>query len=287
MKKLLTLSLAAATLVASAFGLSACSGADTLVVYTEAGFAPFEYTDNGAIVGVDVDIMNKVGEKLGKEVVFENVAFDTIVDAVSQGKLANVGAAGISVTPEREEKVDFSIPYYTASLYVIYKTDGTMAPEVSESTAENGSVIYWDSLAGMNIGVQNGTTADLFLGDEIAEGGTIYGTGATKTGYSSLSMAVSDIGLSTNVVIIDELPAKALVENNEGVSCLPLYYKGETAEEDSAAVDEYAIAVTKGETEILNAINEVLGELIADVDADGNNGIDRLVMSHLDLATSD
>ena len=231
--------------------------------------------------------MNKVGEKLGKEVVFENVAFDTIVDAVSQGKLANVGAAGISVTPEREEKVDFSVPYYTASLYVIYKTDGTMAPEVSESTAENGSVIYWDSLAGMNIGVQNGTTADLFLGDEIAEGGTIYGTGATKTGYSSLSMAVSDIGLSTNVVIIDELPAKALVENNEGVSCLPLYYKGETVEEDSAAVDEYAIAVTKGETEILNAINEVLGELIADVDADGNNGIDRLVMSHLDLATSD
>ena len=277
MKKLLTLSLAAATLAASAFGLSACSGADTLVVYTEAGFAPFEY----------VDIMNKVGETLGKEVVFENVAFDTIVDAVSQGKLANVGAAGISVTPEREEKVDFSVPYYTASLYVIYKTDGTMAPEVSESTAENGSVIYWDSLAGMNIGVQNGTTADLFLGDEIAEGGTIYGTGATKTGYSSLSMAVSDIGLSTNVVIIDELPAKALVENNEGVSCLPLYYKGETAEEDSAAVDEYAIAVTKGETEILNAINEVLGELIADVDADGNNGIDRLVMSHLDLATSD
>lgn len=287
MKKLLTLSLAAATLAASAFGLSACSGADTLVVYTEAGFAPFEYTDNGAIVGVDVDIMNRVGEKLGKEVVFENVAFDTIVDAVSQGKLANVVAAGISVTPEREEKVDFSIPYYTASLYVIYKTDGTMAPEVSESTAENGSVIYWDSLAGMNIGVQNGTTADLFLGGEIAEGGTIYGTGATKTGYSSLSMAVSDIGLSTNVVIIDELPAKALVENNEGVSCMPLYYKGETAEEDSAAVDEYAIAVTKGETEILDAINEVLGELIADVDADGNNGIDRLVMSHLDLATSD
>lgn len=287
MKKLLTLSLAAATLAASAFGLSACSSGNTLVVYTEAGFPPFEYTDNGAIVGVDVDIMNRVGEKLGKEVVFENVAFDTIVDAVSQGKLANVGAAGISVTPEREEKVAFSIPYYTASLYVIYKTDGTMAPEVSESTAENGSVIYWDSLAGMNIGVQNGTTADLFLGDEIAEGGTIYGTGAIKTGYSSLSMAVSDIGLTTNVVIIDELPAKALVENNEGVSCLPLYYKGETAEEDSAAVDEYAIAVTKGETEILDAINEVLGELIADVDADGNNGIDRLVMSHLDLATSD
>ena len=286
MKKFLTVCLAAGTLAASALGFSACGG-NTLVVYTEAGFAPFEYLSDGQIVGVDVDIMNQVGEKLGRDVVFENVNFDVIVDAVSEGRLTNVGAAGLSITEERKEKVDFSIPYYTASLYVIYKTDGTMAPEVSESTAENGSVIYWDSLAGMNIGVQNGTTADLFLGGEIAEGGTIYGTGATKTGYSSLSMAVSDIGLSTNVVIIDELPAKALVENNEGVSCLPLYYKGETAEEDSAAVDEYAIAVTKGETEILDAINEVLGELIADVDADGNNGIDRLVMSHLDLATSD
>lgn len=286
MKKFLTVCLAAGTLAASALGFSACSD-NTLYVYTEAGFAPFEYTDNGAIVGVDVDIMNMVGEKLGRDVQFEDVNFDVIIDAVSQGRLTNVGAAGISITEERREKVDFSIPYYTASLYVIYRTDGTMAPEIGESTAENGSVIYWDSLAGMSIGVQNGTTADIFLRDEIADGGTIGGTGASKSGYASLSMAVYDIGEAINVVIIDELPAKALVENNEGLACLPLYYKGETVEEDEAAVDEYAIAVTKGETELLNAINEVLQELLDDVDADGNDGIDRLVMQHLDLATSD
>lgn len=284
MKKFLTVCLAAGTLAASALGFSACSG-NTLVVYTEAGFPPFEYLSDGQIVGVDVDIMNQVGERLGRDVRFENVNFDYIVDAVSQGNLTNVGAAGLSITEERKEKVDFSIPYYTASLYVIYKADGTMAPEISESTAENGEVIYWDSLAGMSIGVQGGTTADIFLKGEI-ESGVLTGTNTERTTNPSLSVAVNDIGLNLNAVIIDELPAQTLVANNEGLACLPLYYKGETVEEDEASVDEYAIAVTPGQDELLNAINEVLRELIDDVDADGNNGIDRLVMQHLDLASN-
>ncbi len=285
MKKFLTVCLAAGTLAASALGFSACSG-NTLVVYTEAGFPPFEYRSENSIVGVDVDIMNMVGERLGMDVHFESVDFDIIIDTVSQGRLANVGAAGISITEERKEKVDFSIPYYTASLYVIYREDGTMAPEISESTAENGEVIYWDSLAGMTIGVQGGTTADLFLTDEINEDwGVLYNTETNKRSFDSLSVAVNDIGLNSNVVIIDELPAQTLVANNEGLACLPLYYKGETVEEDEAAVDEYAIAVTPGQDELLNAINEVLQELIDDVDADGNNGIDRLIMNHLDLAS--
>ena len=286
MKKFLTVCLAAGTLAASALGFSACSG-NTLVVYTEAGFPPFEYRSENSIVGVDVDIMNMVGERLGMDVHFESVDFDIIIDTVSQGRLANVGAAGISITEERKEKVDFSIPYYTASLYVIYREDGTMAPEISESTAENGEVIYWDSLAGMTIGVQGGTTADLFLTDEINEDwGVLYNTETNKRSFDSLSVAVNDIGLNSNVVIIDELPARTLVANNEGLACLPLYYRGETVEEDEAAVDEYAIAVTKGETELLAAIDAVLQELIDDVDADGNNGIDRLIMQHLDLASN-
>ena len=285
MKKFLTVCLAAGTLAASALGFSACSG-NTLVVYTEAGFPPFEYRSENSIVGVDVDIMNMVGERLGMDVHFESVDFDIIIDTVSQGRLANVGAAGISITEERKEKVDFSIPYYTASLYVIYREDGTMAPEISESTAENGEVIYWDSLAGMTIGVQGGTTADLFLTDEINEDwGVLYNTETNKRSFDSLSVAVNDIGLNSNVVIIDELPAQTLVANNEGLACLPLYYKGETVEEDEAAVDEYAIAVTPGQDELLATINEVLRELIDDVDADGNNGIDRLIMNHLDLAS--
>ena len=242
MKKFL-ISMATAAVVATAgLSMAGCSQ-NVLTVYTESGFAPFEYVSNRQIVGVDVDIMNMVGKKLGKKVVFENVGFDTIIDAVSEGKLTNVGAAGISVTEERKEKVDFSTEYYTANLYV---------------------------------GIQGRTTADLFLGDELAEEGLLSGTGASKTSFQSLSVAVADIGLNTNVVIIDELPAQQLVAGKDNLKCAPLYYKGQNDAADELACDTYAIAVTKGQTELLNAINAVLEELGAD-------GIQELVNNHLGI----
>lgn len=270
-KKLIASLLATVTAFAT-FAFTSCAGDNTLVVYTEAGFAPFEYIQDGKIVGVDVDIMNMVGEKLGKKVVFENVGFDTIVDTVSEGKLCNVGAAGISVTPERKEKVDFSTEYYTANLYVIYKTE-TEGDYVSLTT-DNVNGVYWDSLKGKTIAVQNGTTADLFLGDEIAEGGAAEG--AKKAGFDALAAAVADIGLNSNVLIIDELPAQKLIEGKSDLACAPLYYKGGEGEADEAAVDSYAICVTKGQTELLQAINEVLAEL-------GKEGIQELVNKHLGL----
>lgn len=276
-KKVAAIAMATVATVA-AFGMSSCFNQgeqkEKLYVYTEAGFAPFEYIQDGKIVGVDVDIMNKVGEKLNKEIVFENVAFDTIVDTVSAGTLCNVGAAGISVTEARKEKVDFSTEYYTANLYVIYPV--AQAETYVDMTTDNVNGVYWDSLAGAKIAVQDGTTADLFLGDELAEGGTIYDTGAQKVGFDALATAVADIGLNANVLIIDELPAKKLIEGNANLACAPLYYKGGEGEQDEAAIDSYAICVTKGETELLNAINEVLAEL-------GEEGIQALVNKHLGL----
>ena len=272
-KKAIAVTLAAVAACAT-IGMASCGADDTLVVYTEAGFAPFEYISGGKIVGVDVDIMNLVGEKLGKKVQFENVGFDTIVDTVAAGKLCNVGAAGISVTEARKEKVDFSTEYYTAELYVIYKASDAEIYE--SSTTDEVTGVYWDSLAGKKIAVQNGTTADLFLGDELAEGGTIYETGAAKVGFDALATAVADIGLDSNVLIIDELPAKKLIEGKSDLACAPLYYKGGEGEADEAAVDTYAICVTKGQTELLNAINEVLAEL-------GKDGIQALVDKHLGL----
>lgn len=272
-KKLIASVLATVSAFA-AFSFTSCGLSDSnkLIVYTEAGFAPFEYIQDGNIVGVDVDIMNLVGEKLGKKVVFENVGFDTIVDSVSEGKLCNVGAAGISVTEERAEKVDFSTEYYTANLYVIYKT--TTEGDYVSMTTDNLNGVYWDSLKGKKIAVQNGTTADLFLGDEIAEGGAAEG--AKKVGFDALASAVADIGLNSDVLIIDELPAKKLIESKSDLACAPLYYKGSEGENDEAAVDSYVICVTKGQTEILNAINEVLAEL-------GKEGIQALVNKHLGL----
>ncbi len=272
MKKIIATTLATVAAFAT-LSFSSCQQ-EELVVYTEAGFAPFEYVENGKIVGVDVDIMNRVGEKLGKKVVFENVGFDTIVDTVAQGQLCKVGAAGISVTEERAAKVDFSQEYYTANLYVIYKADAATTYESTTTDTVKG--VYWDSLAGKKIAVQNGTTADLFLGDELDEGGTIYETGAQKVGFGSLSTALADVGLNSDVLIIDELPAKALIQDKSEYACAPLYYKGGEGENDEAAIDTYAICVTKGETELLKAINEVLTEL-------GKTGIQSLVNKHLGL----
>ena len=271
MKKIISFVLALIVLAS----LTSCKN-DTLVVYTEAGFAPFEYVSYGKITGVDIEIMNLVGEKLGKKVVFEDVPFDTIIDAVSQGKLTNVGAAGLSITDERLEKVDFSKVYYQANLYVIYKE--TAAPELKEMTDGNIGA-YWSSL-NTNKGIQTGTTADLFLGDELAEGGSLEGT--SKSEYDSLSVAVNDIGLNIDYVIIDELPAKMLVEGNEGLACAPLYYEGAEGEDDELAYDEYAICVTKGQDELLAAINEVLTELLVE-DENGVTGIQKLVNKHLGL----
>ena len=267
-----------ATLLAGGvLGSATSCSSNTLIVYTEAGFAPFEYVSGGKIVGVDVDIMNKVGEKLGKKVVFENVSFDTIIDTVSEGKLTNVGAAGLSVTKERLQKVDFSHEYYQANLYVIY--DATKVTDTFSKIMTDGNEgVYWSSLASTKgIGIQTGTTADLFLGDELAEGGSLEGT--KKTDYSKLDTAIADIGLNIDYVIIDELPAKKLVEGKENLACLPLYYEGET---DELAYDVYAIAVTKGQDELLEAINEVLDELLVK-DSDGLTGIQKMVNQHLGL----
>lgn len=277
MKKLLTFLLAAVMTFGMSLGFTSCNETtpeNTLVVYTEAGFAPFEYISGGKIVGVDVDIMNLVGKKLNKTVKFENVQFDVIIDNVAEGKLCNVGAAGISITEARKAKVDFSQEYYTANLYVIYPAKDAALYENQTTDGKTG--VYWDNLAGKTIAVQSGTTADLFAGDEVGENGTIGGTGAKVSGYDELATALEDVGVNSNVLIIDELPAQKLVEGKDQYVCAPLYYKGGEGEADEVACDVYAIAVTKGQTELLNAINEVLNEL-------GEAGIQELVNKHLGL----
>ena len=268
-------------LLGGVIGSSACAS-NTLVVYTEAGFAPFEYVDGGKIVGVDVDIMNQVGDKLGKKVYFENVSFDTIVDTVSEGKLTNVGAAGLSITDERLEKVDFSIPYYVANLYVIYNVDA-VSESFSKVMNDGVTGVYWSSLeTTKGIGIQTGTTADVFLSDEVSEGGSLEGI--KKTDFQDLGVAVSAIGNSIDYVIIDELPAKQLVKGNPNLECLPLYYEGGEGEQDELAFDEYAICVTKGQEDLLAVINEVLTELLEEKDENGVNGIQKLVNKHLGLS---
>ena len=252
-------------------------------VYTNAYFAPFEYYDGTDIVGVDVDVMNKVAEKLNRKVNYTNVEFGTIIDAVSAGKLADVGAAGITITDKRKEQVDFSTPYFTSVQYVIYPA-GTMTPDGTDGEV---SYILWDSLAGKSIGVQGDTTGDIYVDMEInavngddydlGRDGVLNGTGAAETRYDSAQLAADAVGAGqVDVVVVDQLPASYIVEKNSGYECAALYYAGGEGEAPSPTEEQYAICVTKGQDELLNAINEVLAEL-------GEDGINALVMKHMGM----
>lgn len=283
MKKFLALALS----LGLAVSLTACSGGQegdsqqsaAISVYTNAYFAPFEYYDGTDIVGVDVDIMNMVGEKLGREVTYTNVEFGTIIDTVSSGKLADVGAACITITAARQELVDFSDPYFTSVQYVVYPA-GSM-----EIDGTDGDVDYilWDSLADKKIGVQTDTTGDIYVDLEINSDGSadydeytgvLYGTETSQTRYDSAQLAVDAVGAGQiDVVVVDYLPASYIVEKNSGYECAALYYGGD---EPSPTEEQYAICVTKGQDELLAAINGVLAEL-------GEDGINDLVMEHMGL----
>lgn len=152
--KIMVIVLALATLVGACFAFAACNENNAIVVYTNAFFAPFEYYEGTEIVGVDIDIMNKVGERMGRDVEFKNVEFGIIIDEVSSGKMCDVGAAGITWTEERAEKVAFSVPYYKSVQYVIF-AEGSLP--VSKNV-DGDDVVMWSALAGKKIGVQLDTT---------------------------------------------------------------------------------------------------------------------------------
>jgi polar amino acid transport system substrate-binding protein len=282
MKKIIITILAVVLAVSCVCCFTACNKNEgEIVVYTNAFFAPFEYYDGTEIVGVDIDIMNKVGKNMGKTVKFEDKDFSVLIDAVSEGKLCDCAAAGITITDERKEKVNFSTPYYTSMQYVIYK-NGTF----STVTATDGTTcVYWNALGGKKIGVQLDTTGDIYVGIEIDGDkdyvGAIQNTNAVKTQYESAQLAYESLKAGTiDVVVVDELPAEYLIKNDKAdYSCMPLYYDGGDGD-DAATSEQYAIAVNKDQTELLDAINSVLDGMLADVDENGNNAIQLLVMKH-------
>ena len=242
------------------------------IVETNAFFAPFEFYEGREIKGVDVDIINKVAERMNKKIEIKDVEFDVIIDNVEAGKIADAGAAGLTITPAREAKVNFSIPYYRSVQYVIF--DKTAAPEV-----RNGHVV-WNALSGKKLGTQTGSTGYLFSSDEIDEG-ILKDTNTELKGFDSHQLAADAIAAHIiDYAIADELPAKMIVAKNTNLEALPLYYMGASVEEDYPVEESYAIAVNKEKTELLEAFNEVLAEMLTQ-DAEGKTEIDRLVLKYM------
>ena len=250
MKKILSLVLAV-VMLASALTLVSCDGGkddNQLLVYTEAGFAPYEFIYNGEIVGVDVAIMQAVADELGKELVITDVAFDTICTSVQNGK-ADAGAAGITIRPDRAESVDFSIPYSSTEQYVIVP-------------ANDESIKTLEDLKGKKIGIQNGTTSDMLIVDLIADK-TLEGSEVIP--YTSPAVAAASMN-KQDAVVTDKLTAQLIVANDTSLKTFPLVNADGTP---VAEVEEYGICVQKGNAELLAAINKVLEKLIADGTIDG------------------
>ena len=234
----------AVAMMAAAITMSACiagcGAADdnTLVMATNAAFPPYEYVENGEIVGIDAEIAAAIADELDMELVIEDMEFDSIIPAIESGK-ADVGLAGMTVTEDRLLEVNFSTSYATGVQVVIVTEDSVIT-----------SVDDLFDIGGYTIGVQNGTTGDLYATWDLEDEGL-----ATVERYSKGADAVQAlITGKIDCVIIDNEPAKAFVAANEGLKILDTEY----------AVEDYAIAINKENTELLEKVNSALAKLIAD-----------------------
>ena len=205
-----------------------------LVVATNAAFPPYEFYEDGKAVGIDVDIMQAVCDKLGYEMEIADMEFGSIITAVASGK-ADVGAAAITKTEDRLKSVNFTSTYATGIQSVIVK--------------EGGKVASLDDLKadGIKIGVQQDTTGDIYATDEFGDDHMIrYNKGADAV--QALSTGKCD------AVIIDNGPATVFVDTNEGLVLLDTPY----------AEEEYSFEVSYDNQELYDQINKALEELIAD-----------------------
>ena len=204
-----------------------------LIMSTNAAFPPYEMTtDSGEFEGIDIETAQAIADKLGLELQIDDMDFDAALLAVQQGK-SDMVMAGVTVTDERQNVMDFTDSYATGIQSIIVKEDSDIA-----------SV---DDLAGKKIGTQRGTTGYLYCSDDFGDENVV----AYDNGLTAVQMLNNG---QVDCVVIDNAPAKEFVAANPGLKLL-----------DTAYVEEnYAIGVGKGNTELKDAINTALEELKAD-----------------------
>lgn len=265
LSKILVIALVVATLAGVCVAFAACDKNDDngqLIVATNCEFEPFEYLDdNGNPTGIDIDIAYALGEKLGLEVVIRDMAFDSVVASASSG-VCDIAMAGLTVTGERLEAVNFTQTYFSSSQVVIAPA-GDPILDITYEQGANDDETEANRLAavaqieamlnGKRVGTQNGTTGYAYVsGDSDDYEGV---AGATAVGYASGAMAVEAMLAGTvDYVIIDAVPASRLVAANSGTAVSDVVLTGE----------DYAYGIAKNNTELLESVNQALNELIAD-----------------------
>lgn len=220
-------------LVMSILLLTGCKNDDNkLILATEAGFAPYEYYQDGEIVGVDIDIAREIAASLGKELVIKDVSFDFIINEIKSGK-SDIGAAGMSITKERLEEVDFSVEYAVSNQVVIVPMDS--------------KITSIDQISNQRIAVQLGTVADSYVNENYKD--------ATVIRQKKYLSMVEDLKAGkVDLIIMDLLPASEIVKSNDGLKILDEYL----------FTDKYGMAIKKGNKELLDKVNDVLTRLMSE-----------------------
>ncbi len=230
MKKILALALCL-VLALSFAGCGCNSNSNVLTMATNAEFPPFEYVENGEIVGADVDIAKAIADKLGMELEIVNIDFDAALTGAATGKY-DMAVAGITANEDRKKNMNFSVDYYTASQAIIVTSDSAIAAVAD--------------LEGKTVACQEGTTGEQYLLDNG------YAIQSFKTGAEAVTALTTG---KVDAVVIDNAVAKALSEKQNG----------KTVVLDEALTQEaYAIAMKKGNDELTEKINKALEELKAD-----------------------
>ena len=215
------------------FSLCGCGRSENeIILATEAGFAPYEYYENGEIVGVDIDIAKEIAKELGKDLIIKDIAFDSIIMEVKTGK-SDFAAAGISYTPERAKAVAFSNDYAISKQIVV---------------VNNQSDIYnTNQIKNKKIAVQLGSVADTYV-TETYKNAQIVRQKKYLTTIQDLEDGKVDC------VVMDELPALEILNTKPNLRILP----------DSLVEDSYGIVVKKGNDDLLEVVNRVIERMKED-----------------------
>ena len=221
----------------------------TLIVATNAEFEPYEFMSNGKIVGIDMEMAQAIADIMGRELKIDNIQFDAIITSVSTGK-ADLGIAGMTVTEDRLKNIDFSDSYTTSKQVIIVR---------DEAVQETVKIDSIDDLDTAKIGVQIGTTGDIYASDKEETGATIE---RFQKGADAVQALKTD---KINCVVIDEQPAKSFVANTPGLKIL----------DEEFVTEDYAICAAKGNTELLTKVNAALKTLKE------NGTLDQIVANYI------
>lgn len=223
MKKLLFVLIA----ISSLFSFSCGKKEKVVKMGTNAAFPPFEWVEGKDVVGFDVTLSNLIANDYGKTLKVVDMSFDGLIAALQAGSVDFI-ASGMTATDERRKSVDFSDPYYSSKQTIIVRVSNKSVSSVAD-------------LKGMVIGVQAATTGEIYATEEI-DGANV------KSFRTVIDAALALKNSAIEAIIIDELPAKEIVKSNPELKIV----------DDDFFTDEYAIAVKKGNTELLNSINNTI-----------------------------